>query len=470
MELWSEYEGRTIDGVFPLTKLLQPEGRSAFFATPNGTGKPTVIRLIESHFDDDRIVSRWREVAALDHPNLVKLKKFGKVEMDGAPLVYGVMEPADGNLGEIVSVRRLTVEETREVAESLVGALKALHDNGFVHEHIDPGSVLAVGEKIKLRSDCIRETPEGDEGVAIKRRDVRDLAAVLLRSLTQRRTLEEAKSELPLAAPFDGIVRNGLNGSWGLREIAAALAPAASPQIAAGTVVPAAATAPVAAVAASAATPAVVNKLGGEPKSEFRNKPEIEFEDEPEVAAMPSSRTAALLADEEDVSSRSGMGWKALVGVGVVVVALFVWGMFHGHSAEQSVAVVHPAAVDAAVTQQSAPVPADLKPSAATGVDGVASSAASTAGQAAGDRVEWRAIAFTYNHEDQAKTKAERLASRHPELKPEVFTPNGRAPYLVSIGGAMSREDAYALARKARSERVAGDVYAQNFHMAGPSE
>src|SRR5690348_10661051 len=98
MELWTEYEGRTIDGAFPLTRLLQPEGRSAFFSTPNGSGKPTVIRLIESHFDDDLILARWRGVAALDHPNLVRLKKFGKVEMDGAPLAYAVMEPADGNL------------------------------------------------------------------------------------------------------------------------------------------------------------------------------------------------------------------------------------------------------------------------------------------------------------------------------------------------------------------------------------
>ena len=209
MELWTEYEGRTIDGAFPLTRLLQPEGRSAFFSTPNGSGTPTVIRLIESHFDDDLILARWRGVAALDHPNLVRLKKFGKVDMDGAPLAYAVMEPADGNLGEIVAQRRLTVEEAREVVQSLVAALVALHDSGFVHEHVEPGSVLAVGDVIKLRSDCIRETPEGAEGAELKRRDVRDLAAVLLRSLTQKRTLEEAKAELPLAAPFDAICGTG---------------------------------------------------------------------------------------------------------------------------------------------------------------------------------------------------------------------------------------------------------------------
>ena len=192
MELWTEYEGRTIDGAFRLTKLIRPEGRSAFFSTSNGTGIPTVIRLIESHFDDDEILARWRGVQALDHANLVKLKSFGQVMVDETSLVYAVMEPVEANLAEILAERRLTVVETKQIATSLVAAVGALHSNGFVHEHIEPANVLAVGEEIKLRSDCIRETPEGDEGVELKRWDVYDLSVVLLQSLTQHKTLEEA--------------------------------------------------------------------------------------------------------------------------------------------------------------------------------------------------------------------------------------------------------------------------------------
>src|SRR5277367_3279805 len=56
MELWTEYEGRTIDGAFPLKKLLLPEGRSAFFSTSNGNGVSTVIRLIAAHFDEEEIL------------------------------------------------------------------------------------------------------------------------------------------------------------------------------------------------------------------------------------------------------------------------------------------------------------------------------------------------------------------------------------------------------------------------------
>src|SRR6202020_446692 len=176
MNLWTEYEGRTIAGAYPLTKLIRPEGRSAFFSTSNGTGVPTVIRLIESHFDGDQILSRWRGVAALNHPNLVKLKSFGHVVVDETSLVYAVMEPVEANLGEVLKERRLTEMETRQIASSLLSAIEALHSNGFVHEHVEPGNVLAVGEEIKLRSDCIRETPEGDEGSELKRWDVYDIS------------------------------------------------------------------------------------------------------------------------------------------------------------------------------------------------------------------------------------------------------------------------------------------------------
>jgi len=202
MNLWTEYEGRTIDGTYPLTKLIRPEGRSAFFSTSNGTGVPTVIRLIESHFDGDEILTRWRGVAALNHPNLVKLKSFGHVVVDETSLVYAVMEPVDANLSEILRERRLTEQETRQIATSLLPAIEALHSSGFVHEHVAPENVLAVGEVIKLRSDCIRETLEGEEGAALKRKDVRDYATVLLQALTQKRRLEDASREPPLPAPF----------------------------------------------------------------------------------------------------------------------------------------------------------------------------------------------------------------------------------------------------------------------------
>jgi hypothetical protein len=436
MELWNEYEGRTIDGAYPLVKLLQPEGRSAFFSTSNGTGEMTVIRLIESHYDDDEILARWRGVEALNHANLVKLKKYGQVVVDETSLVYAVMESAEANLGEIVQERRLTVLETKQLAASVVAALEALHGSGFVHEHMEAGNVLAVGEVIKLRSDCIREAPEGEEGRALKRKDVQDFAVVLLRALTQQRTLEAASRDLPLPEPFDAIVKKGMSGEWGLREISAALGP----------VTPAAPARPAARpvgakpVAPSAAVRPVV-------------APTAAVAEKPVVAAMPHRERVAAV--EEDEPQQRGVKKIAYVVVALLLL-LLGWYLLRGRSANSG-AAKEASAPPAAVQGESSPAvsaPVASAPAVTT---------QAPVRQSADGRGVWRVIAYTYNHESQAKEKAGTIAQRHPELRPEVFTPSGRAPYLVAIGGAMSRDDAFSLARKARGEGLPRDIYAQNY-------
>jgi hypothetical protein len=72
-------------------------------------------------------------------------------------------------------------------------------------------------------------------------------------------------------------------------------------------------------------------------------------------------------------------------------------------------------------------------------------------------------VAYTFNRENQAKQRADSLAKRDPSLNPEVFTPNGRAPYLVTVGGPMTREQAEAFKKKARSAGLPRDLYAQNY-------
>jgi cell division septation protein DedD len=77
-------------------------------------------------------------------------------------------------------------------------------------------------------------------------------------------------------------------------------------------------------------------------------------------------------------------------------------------------------------------------------------------------------VAYTYNREAQAQQKATSVAAKHPELKPEVFTPNGHAPYLVTVGGTMSREEAFALVKKAKGQGwLPRDGYAQNYRGTG---
>jgi hypothetical protein len=366
------------------------------------------------------------------------------VTVDETSLVYAVMEPVEANLGEILSERRLTVVETKQVATSLVSAVGALHSNGFVHEHIEPANVLAVGEEIKLRSDCVREALEGDAGVELKRKDVRDYATVLLQALTLQRTLDATRG-MPLPAPFEQIVRKGISGEWGLAQIGSALK---MPTVAQA----------VARAAAIAEAPRV-------------EKPVAAPAAAPALATPPSvARRIRVPVDDK----ARGLGPRGIAyGVGTLLIILLLWLFMHNRSAgPKSTAGSKSAASDVApapVAQGNAPVPATTATNAAPSASTVSAKASAPAGQSAsGDSYgRWRVIAFTYSQEAQARQKAAAIAQEHPDLSPTVFTPNGHSPYLVTLGGSMSRQDAFAFSGKAKREGMPRDTYAQNYRGNG---
>ena len=204
-----------------------------------------------------------------------------------------------------------------------------------------------------------------------------------------------------------------------------------------------------------------------------------------------------LARDERETGYSTGL--TSVLGLSVLVRLLISWRMFHSRQPEPSEAARVGAAASTGVGVGASPAeverlkkpsalvqagrggsarepvlvteknpsavvtPAVLAPVAATSVPVTAPASTTARNAAASGPVQWRVVAFTYNHADQAKAKAARVAGQHPELRPEVFTPSGGAPYLVTIGGAMGRSDAYALAQKARGEGLAHDVYAQNY-------
>lgn len=426
MQLWNDYEGRTIADIFPLNKLIAPEGRSAFFSTTNGTGIPAVIRLIEAHFDEAEILDRWRKVSEIKQPNLVTLKKYGQTVVDGTPLVYALLETTDANLAEVLGERPLTVEETTQVATSLVAALQALHSRNLIHEHIEAANVLAAGEVIKLRSDCIREAPEGKEGLNLKTRDIHDLATVLLQSLTQQSTLS---SSTTLPAPYNQIVPNGLSGAWGLSQIAAALDPrAASPE-------PAAASVP-------APAPPTPEPVASEPTNTPQPTPPV-----------PLVRDRIVRPVEPAPSHRTGL-WIASA-IGALLLLFLGWHFLH--------------AAPSAASNDNQPIPTlanagrnDAAPAAPP--PAAAATVPSPAPAPSSDRRnQWRVVAYTYNHQDQAQQKVGVIARQHPDLNPEVFTPTGRAPFLVTVGGPMSRNQANAFKNKAHADGLPRDIYTQNY-------
>ena len=466
MQLWTDYEGLTIDGAFPLRKLLMPEGRSAFFSTAGLSGEPTVVRLIECHFDEEEILSRWRCLEALSHPNFLKFERFGQTELDGRPVVYAVFEKVDGNLAEILDQGSLAVNDVSQLGSSMVAALDVLHTHGFVHEHIEPRNIFSKNGVVKLRGDCIREAPEGEEGRAAKQRDVRDLATVLLQGLTQRKTLEGV-SESAVPPPFGQMIRKGMDGSWGLENIRAALGRQFGANLpAAPTVVNGAAATPIAAELKRpiAADKASVQTEAGLPLGRVVRSRNAGFagataqksvwRDKNPSSDKNSGGDRNFDSDEHGFSLRSR--WVA-TGAVALLLLLCLWLVAHewrAHSnkAEQAAAISQPAASS---QRQTLTRPSPQR--AAT------SSPRVNAPAPTGSHGGWRVITFTYNRRADAQKKVSDLARSHPELQPEVFTPSGHAPFLVSIGGVMDRDTARALARRSRSLGLPHDMYAQNY-------
>lgn len=460
MELWTEYEGRTINGAIALKKLLQPQGRSAFFSTTNGKGEPRLIRLVACHFDEDEIQARWRGVHEMHHPNFLELEQHGQLELDDTKVVYALFERTDANLADVIQQGRLSEADTRQLAVSLCSALDMLHSNGFIHEHVQAESVYAVGEVVKLRTDCIRETPEGEEGAAAKRQDVRDMATLVLQALTQERSLEAAAVRRRIVPGIlQDVVRKGISGEWGLLEIQAALrgaqgatAPRTLPnaetrvtpgrgQAQAKTAGKSAGAGGGAGLGSAAAVPAAGKVAAKERKDADGLPSSIHSEVRLRDRRAPEYETWL-----DDPRARKWVGAVALL----LVVLIWV-----GWSAMRS-------SIKAKAEERS---PEHARVSHSAPLRGV------TAGkqhvvvkpQAAKPHEEWRVVAYTYDRKEQAEKKAADMAQRYPALQASVFTPNGRKPYLVTIGGAMEKQQAYALARRSHGMGLPHDTYAQNY-------
>lgn len=431
MQLWNDYEGKTIAEKYELGPLLGPEGRSALFSLKDSAAG--TIAITESLNDEEQMVACWAKVAAVKHENLVELREFGKSELDGAPLTYVVMETSDGSLADLLKERAGTYEETKQIAASLSAALLALHESGIAHGNVIAENVVAVGETVKLRTDCIRDcgtetTPSAWQERT--RKDVQDLSLLLLRVLTLEKRLSP---ETKLAGPFDRMVEKGYNGTWGLEEIHAAVVPAA--------VIPAA--------AIPAAIPAPVTTSAPVAPPVQYTLPEME----PEEVEMPMRRIETPVAPPA-FTLPFGLDLK-MAGAGALgLVLLLALSVHFFRSKPASVANVQdpPAATAPAVVVAPPPAP---KP-----VTQETSTRSAIAGRM---QAGWYVIAYTYNREDQAWKKVASIMKQHPSLEAKVVDPGGHGPFLVALGGPMTRDGAASARSKALREGMPRDTFVRNY-------
>jgi hypothetical protein len=411
--MWSEFESESVAGRFQLGKLVRSEGRYGWFET-GLDGKPAIISVIEALNDEDALLDRLKAAEKVRHPNVVAILETGTATVKGTPLVYAVMESTEENLEDVLRVRALSTEETRQIAEGLVKALKAIHKEKLVCGEIEASSVLAAGDVIKLRSDKLQSAagPTDTAFASLVSKDVQALGILLYRCLTLKRpqTSDEDPSVELLPQPFSQMVRRALRGQATVEEMESLLRQ------------------PVSALKAAEST----------------------------VVEMPAS-----VVDESTGSSgRTGsMAWMVAGVVLLALVLVFTFRALLRSSKDVSAQPVPPPVSQAKV--QTAHM---QKPVAATPVRPLPAPVPATATQTPGKNTIWRVVAYTYNHQDQAEHKAQTINSKYPDLKAEVFSPKGNsAPYLVTLGGPMERDAAFQLRNKAVGEGLPRDMYAQNY-------
>jgi hypothetical protein len=97
-EVWKTWEGRVVDGKFPLRHLLGGSDHSAVFLTerPGHGSKKFALKLIPADAGDaDRQLVRWRTAAQLSHPHVIPIYETGRC---GLTLLYIVTEYAEEDL------------------------------------------------------------------------------------------------------------------------------------------------------------------------------------------------------------------------------------------------------------------------------------------------------------------------------------------------------------------------------------
>ncbi len=254
-ETWKQWEGREINGEFPLRQYLGGSDHSAVFLTEHGgqEAQKAAIKLVPARPEDPALqLSWWGLAAKLSHPHLLRLFQTGRCQLDGAELLYVVMEYAEEDLSQILPVRSLTPTESRNMLQPVLDVLAYLHGKGFVHGHIKPANIMAVADQLRVSSDglcgvgelsgvlgppSLYTPPEIATGGPISpSADVWSLGMTLVEGLTQHLPVwQEADQQDPVVpaivpAPFLDIARHCLRRNpqlrWTVAEIAAHLQPA----------------------------------------------------------------------------------------------------------------------------------------------------------------------------------------------------------------------------------------------------
>ncbi|MDB6160471.1 MAG: serine/threonine protein kinase [Gammaproteobacteria bacterium] len=235
-EVWTQWESRVVNGIFPLRRFLGGSNRSAVFLTEYKAQNlaDVAIKFVpaETLQTQAQQLVQWGAAATLSHPHLLRIFDVGRCQFGGRDFLFAVMEYAEQTLAQILPQRALSPDEVREMMLPTLDALAFLHRNNMVHGELKPSNFLVVNDQLKLASDTVRPTsnsttgilttslydpPELKDGVISTAGDIWALGITLVEALTQRTPAwldersETASLPAGFPAPFVDTVRRCLN-------------------------------------------------------------------------------------------------------------------------------------------------------------------------------------------------------------------------------------------------------------------
>lgn len=137
-----------------IIELLGAGGMGAVYkARQSGLDRLVALKILPEEFGHDvkfalRFTREARTLAKLNHPNIVSVYEFGKVD----DTHYFLMEFVEGStLRDIVKAGQLAPEHALAIVPHLCDALQYAHDKGVVHRDIKPENILiATDGSVKI--------------------------------------------------------------------------------------------------------------------------------------------------------------------------------------------------------------------------------------------------------------------------------------------------------------------------------
>jgi hypothetical protein len=470
---WTRLEDATLDGGFVLKQMIGADEVSATFRTTAGA----VVKAYQVSGDAaEEQLQLWRKGQKLQHPNLIRVLGSGRTELEGEDVIFVALESTDESLDDALRERPLDRDEATAIVLSVVEALGYLHSQGFVHGYLSPETVYAVGDTVRLSPEGIRAIGTSPDSAVVKAglhrakypapeqqhslaasADVWSLGATLYESLTQRSpTQRDNGNYASLPAPFQTLVQRELDPDPNARitlpevrelvEKKPEITPVQAKPVEPTPVEPTPEPEP--APVAAASIPRTVTEPVTAPAP---------------TTAWPQPQPRRVTGEEPRGGGLPRLIY-ALIAIVIIAGLIIVFRARNtGKRQQAAVAQQQKQAATPPTAVTPAPQPA-LQPKQSPLVPTPAARPQAPSRTQGGNNI-WRVVVYTYNSAADARRKAEGINARHPEAKAEVFSPKeSRAPYLVVIGGQMTRDQASHLRQQAVRMGLPRDSYMQNYN------